>query len=184
MPTETRTVIADDHLIVRKGLRQIIEEQPDLKVLAEASDGQTALALIRDLRPDIAVLDLHMPAMGGFEVMREIRKTGLPAEIIFLTLHHEVDLLHQAMDMRIEHSDSQVPVEITLAGSSGVDLCESLGATSYARNTLPAFVRGNLADRPGKINRCWDHVKKPRFALHKTEPHPPSLFCSFSGWLP
>lgn len=99
MRDETHIVIADDHPIVRKGLREVIEEQPDLKVVGEAGDGEAALVLIRKLQPQIAVLDLHMPKMDGFAVCREIRKMGLPVELIFLTFHSEVDLLHKAMDV-------------------------------------------------------------------------------------
>jgi DNA-binding NarL/FixJ family response regulator len=91
--------VVDDHPIVRKGLRDVIEEEPDLKVLAEAGDGAAGLELIRNLRPDIAVLDLDMPKLDGFAVAAEIRKLKLPVETIFLTMHSEVDLLDRAMDL-------------------------------------------------------------------------------------
>jgi DNA-binding NarL/FixJ family response regulator len=96
---EIRIVIADDHPIVRKGLRQVIEEEPGLKVVAEAGDGETGLELIRKLQPQVAVLDLEMPKLGGFAVAREIQKSNLSVEIIFLTIHSEVDLLDRAMDL-------------------------------------------------------------------------------------
>jgi DNA-binding NarL/FixJ family response regulator len=99
MNNEVRIVIADDHPIVRKGLREVIEDEPDLRVVAEAGDGQAGLAEIERLRPAIAVLDLHMPILDGFVVAGEVRKRKLPAEIIFLTMHDEVDLLHRAMDL-------------------------------------------------------------------------------------
>ena len=99
MSDQIRIVIADDHPIVRKGLRDVIEEETDLHVVAEAGDGQTGLTQIEKLRPDIAVLDLHMPQMDGFAVAAEIRKRNVPAEIIFLTMHDEVDLLQHAMTL-------------------------------------------------------------------------------------
>ena len=99
MSDEIRIVIADDHPIVRKGLRQVIEEEPDLKVVAEAGDGQAGLELIRKLQPQVALLDLDMPKLDGFTVAREIQKSNLSVEIIFLTIHSEVDLLHRAMDL-------------------------------------------------------------------------------------
>jgi DNA-binding NarL/FixJ family response regulator len=96
---EIRIVIVDDHPIVRKGLRQVIEEEPDLKVVAEAGDGEAGLASIEKLRPAIAVLDLHMPKLDGFALAGELRRRELALEIIFLTMHDEVDLLHAAMDL-------------------------------------------------------------------------------------
>ncbi len=99
MAGQIAIVIADDHPIVRKGLRDVIEAQPDLKVVAEADDGEAALAQITKLRPHIAVLDLHMPKMDGFRVQQELRKSNSPVEVIFFTMHNEADLLHQAMDL-------------------------------------------------------------------------------------
>src|SRR5215472_1720887 len=99
MSNPIRIVIADDHPIVRKGLRQVIEEQPDFQVVAEAGDGETGLELIRQLQPHVAILDLDMPKRNGFEVAGEIRRSNLSVEVIFLTIHREVDLLHKAMDI-------------------------------------------------------------------------------------
>jgi DNA-binding NarL/FixJ family response regulator len=99
MGDEIRIVIADDHPLIRKGLRDVIEEEPDLQVAAEAGDGIAALALIEQLHPAIAILDLHMPKLDGFGVAEEIRKRKPGPGIIFLTMHDEVDLLHRAMEL-------------------------------------------------------------------------------------
>ncbi|MBV8450997.1 MAG: response regulator transcription factor [Deltaproteobacteria bacterium] len=99
MANEITIVIADDHPIVRKGLRQIIEEEADLRVIAEAADGEASLSLIEKLQPHVAVLDLDMPKLDGFAVAREIRKRNLAVKLLFLTIHGEVDLLHRAMDL-------------------------------------------------------------------------------------
>ena len=68
-------------------------------MVAEAGDGATGLALILELRPDVAILDLHMPKLDGFAVAQELRKSGLPAAIIFLTIHAELDVLQRALDV-------------------------------------------------------------------------------------
>lgn len=99
MENEIRVVIADDHPVVRRGLRQTIEGDPILRVVAEAGDGQAALAQIRELKPAIAVLDVDMPRLDGLGVAREIRKQRLPVEIVFLTIYDEEDLFHAAMDL-------------------------------------------------------------------------------------
>jgi len=96
---EIRVVIADDHPVVRRGLRQAIEADPRLKVVAETGDGEAALAQIQELKPAIAVVDVDMPRLDGFGVAREIRKKRLPVDIVFLTIHGEEDLFHAAMDL-------------------------------------------------------------------------------------
>jgi DNA-binding NarL/FixJ family response regulator len=94
---EIRILIADDHPVVRKGLRLSIEEDSSLKVVAEASDGETSLALIKKLRPHIAVLDIDMPKLDGLSVAREIARQKLDTRIIFLTFHADEDLFRTAM---------------------------------------------------------------------------------------
>ncbi len=99
MKTEIRIMIADDHPLVRDGLRRAIEATANLKVVAEAGDGQTALDRILSLKPDVAVLDIDMPAMSGFDVARALREKGIPTAIIFLTIHREEDFFNEALDL-------------------------------------------------------------------------------------
>jgi len=96
---EIRVVIADDHPVVRHGLRQTIDADPKIKVVGEAGDGEAALAQIQQLKPDIAVVDLDMPKLDGLGVAREIRRKRLPVEIVVLSIHGEEDLFHAAMDL-------------------------------------------------------------------------------------
>jgi DNA-binding NarL/FixJ family response regulator len=98
MMNEVRILIADDHPIVRTGLRHIIESAPDLKVIAEASDGMEALEMINQLNPQIVMLDIDMPKMDGFRVARAIREQSLEVEIIFLTVHREESIMNKALD--------------------------------------------------------------------------------------
>jgi DNA-binding NarL/FixJ family response regulator len=97
MFNEIRLIIADDHPIFRQGLRQVIEREPNLKVIAEAGDGQTALERIAALRPEIAILDVDMPQMDGFSVARALQKHQLAVEIIFLTVHSEEEFFNEAL---------------------------------------------------------------------------------------
>ncbi|HKQ74405.1 MAG TPA: response regulator transcription factor [Blastocatellia bacterium] len=99
MANEIQIVLADDHPIVRRGLRLTIESDPSLQVVAEANDGQEALDQIRTRQPAIAVIDINMPRMDGLGVARELQKSRLEVGIVFLTLHSEEDLLHEAMDL-------------------------------------------------------------------------------------
>jgi DNA-binding NarL/FixJ family response regulator len=99
---ELRILIADDHPIFRKGLRQVIETEAHLKVVAEADDGAMALQQIRQLQPDIAILDIHMPNMSGFELARTVEEQGIEIGVIFLTMHKAEDMFNAAMDIGVK----------------------------------------------------------------------------------
>ena len=99
MDEQIRVLIADDHPIVRKGLRLSVEEDAGLKVVGEAADGQAAVDMIRKLRPQIAVLDIDMPKLDGLAVARELARQKLDTKIIFLTFHADEDLFRNAMEL-------------------------------------------------------------------------------------
>ena len=83
--TPIRVILADDHAVVRQGIRQFLETASDITVVAEASDGIEAVRLIREHRPDVAVLDIQMPGASGIEVTRTLRAERLPVGILILT---------------------------------------------------------------------------------------------------
>lgn len=101
MSREISIIIADDHPIVRKGLREIIEADSRLKVLAEGDDGEEAVALVEKLKPEIVVLDIDMPRLDGFGAARELLKRRNPVKIVFLTIHRKEDIFHAAMDLGV-----------------------------------------------------------------------------------
>lgn len=84
-----RVLLADDHAVVRKGIRDILLEAGDLEVIAEAVNGEEALALIDQLRPDVAVLDIQMPKRSGIDVCRHIRSQHWPIGILILTAYDD-----------------------------------------------------------------------------------------------
>ena len=81
-----RVVMVDDHALVRAGLRMILEKQPDIEVVGEADDGEPGLQLIRTLKPDLALVDLHMPNVSGIEVTERVRRSKLATRIVILTM--------------------------------------------------------------------------------------------------
>jgi len=97
-----RILIADDHPVFRQGLRQIIEADPQLKVVAEASDGEQALARLQDTPVDVAMLDLTMPLKDGFAVARSAREQRLAVPLVFLTMHKDEHYLHAALDLGVK----------------------------------------------------------------------------------
>jgi DNA-binding NarL/FixJ family response regulator len=96
---DIRIVVADDHPVVRGGLKFSISEDPDLKVVGEAGDGEAALILIKKLHPHVTLLDIDMPKLDGFGVAREIARLKLQTKIIFLSLHRDEDIFRTAMDI-------------------------------------------------------------------------------------
>jgi DNA-binding NarL/FixJ family response regulator len=99
MDVEFRILIADDHPVVRRGLRQVIDADSSFRVVAEADDGEMALAQLEALQPQIAVLDIDMPKLDGLAVAREIGRRRLPVDIMFLTIHADEDCFNAAMDL-------------------------------------------------------------------------------------
>ena len=83
--TKIRILLADDHHIVREGIRQLLESASDLEVVAEAGDGEEAQSLIREHKPDVAVLDIQMPKASGIEVTRWVRSTWRDVGVLILT---------------------------------------------------------------------------------------------------
>ena len=92
-------VLADDHPVVRSGLRQAIERDPELRVVAEAGDGEQAVAMLVELQPAIAVLDIDMPKLDGFGVARAVQGKCPDVKLVFLTIHRKEDLFHAALDL-------------------------------------------------------------------------------------
>jgi DNA-binding NarL/FixJ family response regulator len=87
MSTPARVLLADDHALVRRGVRMILEEEPDFEVVAEAGDGAEAVSVLRDVRVDLAVLDVAMPRLTGLQAAREISRLPSPPKLLMLSMH-------------------------------------------------------------------------------------------------
>lgn len=98
MGDKIRILIADDHAIVREGLRAILEAQPDFEVMGEAIDGQEAVDKTNQLKPDILILDLTMPRLSGLEAMRQIKLNNPDAKVLVLTMHENDTYFFQVLD--------------------------------------------------------------------------------------
>ena len=97
MADEIRILLADDHPVVRRGLKTSIEEDPSLKVIAEAGDGVEALDLIRKHKPQLAILDIDMPRLDGLGVAKEVRRLQLDTQMIFLSFHQDEDIVRAVL---------------------------------------------------------------------------------------
>jgi DNA-binding NarL/FixJ family response regulator len=94
----TRILIADDHEVVRSGLRAILETHPGWEVVAEASDGKEAIAKAAEAKPDVAIVDYSLPMMNGAEVTRQIRARVPTAEVLIFTMHDSDVLIGEVLE--------------------------------------------------------------------------------------
>ncbi len=135
MSERLRIIIADDHPIFRSGLRQIIEREPRFCVVAEADNGAAALQFVEEHKPDIVILDVNMPQMGGFAVAKEIRRRQIDCEIIFLTMHDEEAMFNRAMDLGVKgyilKDGAAVEIVNCIAAVGKGEHCTSPAVTTY-----------------------------------------------------
>ena len=101
MSNEIRIVIADDHSLIRKGLKQVIEFNTDFEVI-EAENGEEALDYIQNEKPIIAILDIEMPIMTGFEVAQKVQQQSFSVDLIFLTMFKDESIFNKAMDIGVK----------------------------------------------------------------------------------
>jgi DNA-binding NarL/FixJ family response regulator len=121
-----RILLADDHRILREGLRSLLAQQPDFTVVGEASDGETVVALARELRPDLVIMDVVMPGVDGIAATRQIRAECPDTRVIALSMH----------------SDRRFVSEMVRAGALGYLVKDS------AFEELTQAVRSVIANRP------------------------------------
>jgi DNA-binding NarL/FixJ family response regulator len=93
-----RLLLADDHVVVRRGVRAILNRQRFIQIVGEAADGLEAVALATRLKPDVAVMDIEMPGMGGLEATRKIRAAVPETQILILTMHESDEMVRQALE--------------------------------------------------------------------------------------
>lgn len=99
MAGKIRVLLADDHAVLRSGLRALLSLEPDMEVVGEASNGREAIELSQTLNPDVVVMDISMPEMDGLAAAKAIHELGIRCHIVMLTVHAEEDYLFQTLQM-------------------------------------------------------------------------------------
>ena len=102
MENRISVLIADDHSLIRQGLKQILEIEKDLAVVAQASNGSEAVQLARECRPDVILMDINMPGTNGLQAIKEIKQEKLECKIIVLTIHEDREYLFKTLQMGAE----------------------------------------------------------------------------------
>jgi DNA-binding NarL/FixJ family response regulator len=155
MKNEVRVVIADDHPIFRRGLRGVIEADSRLSVVAEAGDGEAALAQIQAFQPEVAVLDLEMPGKGGIEVLRAIQEQKLPVAVIVLTMHKDERFFTAALDREAKG--------YVLKDSAVTDILAAINAVAAGQNFIsPSLSTLLVNQRRRAVALAEQHPNLPR----------------------
>lgn len=130
MKEQIRIVIADDHSMIREGLKQLLELDGDIRVVGEAGNGQICLDVIEKEKPDVVLLDINMPVMDGLEMLEVLRKSNNENQkVLILTIHDEIEYLLKAIKIGVEgyvlkDADSSVlkkAINSVVAGETYID---------------------------------------------------------------
>jgi len=147
-----RVLIAEDHLLVRAGIRALLEKAGDIHILGEASNGQEAVDMVRELKPDILIMDIMMPRLNGIQAAEQIQSLKLPTPILLLSMYSDAGFVHKALQCDVKGyvlkssvSDELLQAVRTVAGggrflSSPIsELIEEGTVNSYAANDDDPF---------------------------------------------
>lgn len=156
-PTRVRVVVADDHPLYREGVVRAVRERPEFELVGEAADGRTALDAIRELVPDVAVLDVKMPELDGLQVLNAIRRDGLATRVVLLSAF----------------LDGAVVFEAVAAGASAYlskdagrpEICDAIAAVARGETVLSREAQAGIASEV----RTRGHVDRPALTSREQE---------------
>jgi DNA-binding NarL/FixJ family response regulator len=142
MAGRIKVLIVDDHPLFRQGLRQVIEADQRFQLVGEAGDGQQALELIEQLKPDLAVLDVNLPGLSGLEVARKLQTGRYSTRIIILTMYKEEETFNLAVDLGV--------TGFVLKENAVQDILTSLAVVADGGHYLSPSISGYLVRRRGR----------------------------------
>lgn len=151
-----KILIADDHELIRGGLKRLIGFEDDMTVIGEAENGERALELIDDLKPDILLLDIRMPHVCGTEVLKKIRDGNLPIKVIMLTVENDRKTIHSAIDIG---ADGYV-----LKDSAGEEIINAIRTVikdeKYIDRSLVSLIFSDIRNKNQDIDDVFDKLSK------------------------
>lgn len=140
---DIKVMIADDHVLMREGIRQLLEFDGGIEVIAEANDGVECLEKLKTVKPDVLLLDINMPNKNGIEVLEKIRNKNLNIKVLILTVHNEVEYLLKAVDIGVDG--------YLLKDSESAELKRAINAVlngeSYIQSSLIPLLNSRLITR-------------------------------------
>ena len=151
---KTSVLLADDHTLIRAGLRMVVDAQPDLTVVGEANDGREAVAMAGNLKPDVVVMDIGMPSLNGIEASRQIRAALPDTQVVMLSMHSDEGYVLRALKAGAK--------AYLLKDSAEADLARAIRAAAEGKSFFsPAVAKVLLEDYMRKLERTgaedsWD----------------------------
>jgi two-component system, NarL family, response regulator NreC len=143
---QTQVLLADDHTLIRAGLRLVIDQEPEFTVIGEAADGRQAVALAQSLKPDIVVMDIGMPGLNGIEACRQIRESLPDTQVVMLSMHSDEGYVLRALKAGAR--------AYLLKDSAEADLARAIRAASEGKSFFsPAVGKVLLEDYMRKLQR-------------------------------
>ena len=159
LPREKRRiVIAEDYTILREGLRALLSSHPDLEIVGEAADGQTAIRTVERLKPDLALMDLSMPKMTGLDAIKEIKKRSPDTRVLVLTVHKTEEYILEAFKAGADgyvlkdasHNELGLAVSSVLSGHQYV-------SPGISDKLIEGYLEGRERARP---KTSWDTLTR------------------------
>ena len=161
--SKLRVLLADDHAVVREGLKRLIESQPDMHVVGEAADGAEAVEKVAELRPDIVVMDVSMVPVGGAQATRELRRLCPSTKVLALTVHEDRSYVHELLEagasgyaLKRAAGDELIGA-IRAIAASGVYVDSRVAGKLFGgiaqSRPAPLNVKGELSERETEVMR-------------------------------
>lgn len=153
---EIKVVIADDHALIREGLKRIISYEEDMRVVAEADNGEAVLDLLLSHRPEILLLDVNLPKLNGIGVLQRVREEGLDVRIIMLTIENQRQIINEAINIGVDGyvlKDSAGEeiidaIHVVISGEKYID--KSLVATLFTEVRSKTYIPNSIFDAMSK----------------------------------
>lgn len=145
MDDKTRIVIAEDHPFFLAGLRRVLEKAGSIAIVGDAADGPTALGQIRSLKPNLAILDIGLPRMNGFDIVRTIRAERIPVEVVFLTIHDDEDMFETALQLGVKG--------YLLKDCTDTELLRCIGAVSSGQHYASPSMTSYLVKKTQRVEQ-------------------------------
>ncbi len=151
MEDRVTVMIVDDHPLFRSGLKQVVESNPRFRLVAETGDGDAALKLIQEKKPDVAVLDVNLPGLSGIEIAQKLQGKRQPTRLIILTMHKEEALFNRALDSGVKG--------FVLKENAVEDILNAIRTVAAGDHYLSPSISGFLVRRHGRAEQLA--AKKP-----------------------